>query len=1003
MGRKFTPEQLEKVRQLLPEPEEFQILLESDDPVIWGESYFFDPDTGEEPLSVKKGFFDLLRDPIKDRAIRTGRQVGKCPRYDSKIQLADGSVPTAEEIYKNVGENGIFYIGSTDNSSFRHITTKAVITDNGIKPTTEITTKSLFSCAQSSNHPFLIWRDQWEKPKWIPGEDILPGDRIAVTRNLSAFAVDKSDSALDEYQSELLGYLIGDGGTSQRTIKFTSENDELPDRINTLLLINNTGILLNKNKQKYQYTFILDKSSQYFRGIGNVSWITEFVINYGLQGKLSKDKVVPPDIFKSSNKSIAAFLGAYWSTDGWICEETSNNGPQLGVASASKELIHGVRTLLLRLGIQSRIYFKPVKYKDGRNDAWQLIIKDSRYINRFKQLISLHHTDKQSKLDNITLKNNNSNTDTLPKGIWNYVEKKRIEKGWSKNDVIGGDWQNTERLRYNYSPNREKFLRQTAKLEDPFLKSIGSSDIFWDTVKEVKYTGLQQTYAISVPETENLITDNFITHNTVHMCLDILHTAFFNKNKTIFVLVPEKKNMNRMLEIMGNMLRKSVLREAFTMGSKKGKKEDIEATFDYEIKCISGSVIRFFFVKQNPDKIRGQSLAGGALYMDEVEFFPDKAFSVITGFLKSDPNIIIWASSTPSGFTNTWFRKFSDRCLDPNYEFGHEYHLPTSIEDNWPEIEARLREVIFDEITWKLEVLAEWADGIGAVYKKDTIDQAVERSMIHGMDVTMEELRSTLEYENAPKFLGVDWNVPQNGVRLVEISYMYGRHYLTRHETISHELYTQTHTVNRILQLYSLLKYDKIAVDAGFGDVQIELLHQSLVNKGVDVNSVLEVVESVKKIKHKITYTSPETGARKQDVIEARVRNYIVSLVTKFMESSLAFPKEEDTGYDGLVSEVRNFKRKKANQDRGGFEYSENTHSLSALQVVLFGIEKWEKENENRRNLNSTIDNMDTENLRNLVKKRHSSNISASSFSVIHPNSSRRTGGLGGRSSRTTL
>jgi len=423
---------------------------------------------------------------------------------------------------------------------------------------------------------------------------------------------------------------------------------------------------------------------------------------------------------------------------------------------------------------------------------------------------------------------------------------------------------------------------------------------------------------------------------TVHLCVDILHASGTMQRQVILIFIPSKKHMNRMLEIISNLLRNSELKNSYRIGKKLKVKDSLEPEYDYEIKCSTGSVIRFFFMDQKPDKARGQ--AAERIYIDEAEYLPEKAWPVINGIIKGDPNIPIWASSTPSGLEDTWFRNFCDRCSDPKNMNGAEYHLPSNLEKNWPEIEARLRDLIFDEVTWKLEVLAEWAEARGAVYKKEVIDRAIERASIGGAYPTKEELRSTLEYERSFKFLGVDWNNPQNGVRIVELALMYGKLWLTRHDTISYAQYTQLSSVDHLLDLELKWAYKTLSVDAGYGETQIELMTKGLSARGVDPGKVLNIVDSARKETVEITYTSP-AGGRRKEVISVRTKTKIVGLVGKYLETVLVIPKEEDSYREGIVKEMRNFKRKESLRE-GGFEYSDKTHSLSALQICLHGYDK---------------------------------------------------------------
>lgn len=486
---------------------------------------------------------------------------------------------------------------------------------------------------------------------------------------------------------------------------------------------------------------------------------------------------------------------------------------------------------------------------------------------------------------------------------------------------------------------------------------------------------------------------------TVHTTVDIMHTAAFSNNAIIDVFVPEKKNMNRMLEIMANLLRCSDLKSAFQMGGARKAKDnkDVDPVYDYEIKVASGSVVRFFFMSHKPDKARGQRATH--LYVDEADYLPVKAFDVITGIVKGNLGIRVTAISTPSGIDGSWFRKFCDSCA----KNGSEFHISTKQEKNWPEIEKRLRELIFDDVTWNLEVLAEWADARGAVYKKDQIDNAINKSIIDGVRLTKDEIYQTQEYIDGDKWLGVDWNVPQNGVRLVEITQMYGSLWVTRNHKVSYENYTQTRAVAEVLELHQKYKYKQISVDFGYGETQVELLMQQLSTLGQDPLKVLNVVDSQKKEEMTIEFETQD-GGRKKTVLNTRVKTKIVSILGKAIETEMVFFREDDVRDDGLVKEIRNFRRKGAAMD-GGFIYSENTHSLSALQINMHGVDKWRRL---QNKVQSTTEIVTTVSLAETIRRKAKNEISMQSSQVVvgsgKPNFIRRTEGLSrGNSKRSIL
>jgi hypothetical protein len=199
--------------------------------------------------------------------------------------------------------------------------------------------------------------------------------------------------------------------------------------------------------------------------------------------------------------------------------------------------------------------------------------------------------------------------------------------------------------------------------------------------------------------------------------------------------------------------------------------------------------------------------------------------------------------------------------------------------------------------------------------------------------------------------------------------------------------------------------YKTLSVDAGYGETQIELLTKGFSARGIDPSKVLNIVDSTKKETVEINYTSPG-GGRRKEVISVRTKTKIVGLVGKYLETVLAIPREEDNYREGLVKEMRNFKRKESLRE-GGFEYSDKTHSLSALQICLHGYDKVAKGLERG---NSDIIRMIASNdLTQMIKasraeRTQSYAVAGGSFMSGQGRAGNRTSGLTyGRPRRTVL
>ena len=202
--------------------------------------------------------------------------------------------------------------------------------------------------------------------------------------------------------------------------------------------------------------------------------------------------------------------------------------------------------------------------------------------------------------------------------------------------------------------------RKPSKIKHQIVEPDGEVTHYAD-ILSVKPFGTGPVWDMVVPHKHWYMTGGIMSHNcgkTVHSAVDILHTAYFEKNSVILVMVTQKKLMNRMLEIMSNYLRKSDIKSTFKMkGGKKAGTGDVEPTYDYEITVGDGfSHIRFFFLGNNPDKVRGQRATH--IYIDEADYYPDAAWPVITGIIKGRPDIKLTSTSTPCGIDGTWFFNF---------------------------------------------------------------------------------------------------------------------------------------------------------------------------------------------------------------------------------------------------------------------------------------------------------------------------------------------------------
>jgi replicative DNA helicase len=71
-------------------------------------------------------------------------------------------------------------------------------------------------------------------------------------------------------------------------------------------------------------------------------------------------------------------------------------------------------------------------------------------------------------------------------------------------------------------PSRSRFARIAEVLEDPRLKTIAGSDVFWDTIASVESIGLQPVYDATVLETHNFVANGTNLHNSIEQDADVV-------------------------------------------------------------------------------------------------------------------------------------------------------------------------------------------------------------------------------------------------------------------------------------------------------------------------------------------------------------------------------------------------------------------------------------------------------------------------------------------------
>ena len=247
----------------------------------------------------------------------------------------------------------------------------------------------------------------------------------------------------------------------------------------------------------------------------------DIIICSGILGKVMKalgfisgarNKKVPDFIYNLNNKKLAEFLRGYISGDGSI--NTTTPAPMVEIASESPELADDITHLLLRFGIVAKIYLRP------NRPQRRICFADTDNLEAFKA-IGFIQPEKNEPILKYTNLKKFSRRDRVP--IAGFVEE------LVQNESELKSWKGLE------SVGRNVLL----KLEDPKLKAILGSDIYWDKVLEITECSENPefVYDISVPGCENFIAGfgGIFAHNSEENLRKKFEEAETNAPSIIFI------------------------------------------------------------------------------------------------------------------------------------------------------------------------------------------------------------------------------------------------------------------------------------------------------------------------------------------------------------------------------------------------------------------------------------------------------------------------------------
>ncbi len=386
----------------------------------------------------------------------------------------------------------------------------------GRKPVFRMTTASGRTIRATDNHPFLML-DGWK----ALGE-LETGDRVAVARSLPDIPFAPMWAA---EELVLLAHMIGDGSMLKNLpLRYASVSRENLDAVTEAARL--FGVTAREVHEPAARCTQLFLPAPYRVTHGKRNPIVRWLDELGVYDKRSHAKFVPQAVFELSAAQIGLFLQHLWATDGsvWL-RKPEAKGPRVSIyyATNSRRLADDVQALLTRLGILSSI--KTVK-KANYRPGYHVVVQGTDAQRRFVERVGgfgprTLPVEQAAKLLGATIAN--TNQDTIPIEVWNRVRARMRELGITQRQMQasrGVTYGGTSH--FSFAPSRAMLEEYAALLDDPELKAIAGSDLYWDKIVSIEPDGIEDVYDLSVPGTHNLVANGFVAHNSIEQDSDVV-------------------------------------------------------------------------------------------------------------------------------------------------------------------------------------------------------------------------------------------------------------------------------------------------------------------------------------------------------------------------------------------------------------------------------------------------------------------------------------------------
>lgn len=369
---------------------------------------------------------------------------------------------------------------------------------NGRKPVLRLTLRNGASIKATSDHRFLT------EEGWKSLSELHVGDYVATPSALIS-----QDNVFDQHKLRILAYLLGDGDLGNlASVNFISKDPALLAEYESCLTVfdNLESKRVEQVRDVTRVTVAKSTSENYHDPNALLSWLRDLGLknpagdNPG--GVRAAEKFVPEFVFGLKQELIAFFLASLWDCDGYA-------GPKIWhYKTISSRLARDVQTLLLKLGVPSRIYCTEYTSSRGERTSYQVTVYET----------SLLATWLKPHL--LSSKREMSATACMGTTIARepFIAELEAATSLSKRALMrqyGID-------RQHFSPAGRQRERIHTAIVAPLFSQLSlpetekRSRLVWEEVVNLEPAGIEDVYDITVENLHNFVANNIIAHNCVY-------------------------------------------------------------------------------------------------------------------------------------------------------------------------------------------------------------------------------------------------------------------------------------------------------------------------------------------------------------------------------------------------------------------------------------------------------------------------------------------------------